>query len=213
MNILIGTPCYGGKLDLDFMNSMIDFQKIGLPFTFMGIRNESLITRGRNTIFSYFLHLPQKFTHLLFLDADIGISGQDVLRLMSHNKDVIGAAVRLKGTDHLGRPVYNAHPYPDPSKSSELLQKVDRVGTAVFCLSRNACEQLAEIAMKYEPSSLTRGTTFHMPHHYDVFQCGVKNNVYLSEDYWVCSTLQEIGIDIWVDWSIQTRHWGQEVYV
>jgi hypothetical protein len=212
MNIFIGTPCYGGKLDLDYLNSIIDFDRIGLPYTLMGIRNESLITRGRNTIFSYFMNLPQ-FTHLLFLDADIGIASNDILRMMSHNKDVIGAPVRLKGTDRLGRPVYNAQPYPDTTKSSDLLQKVDRVGTAVFCLSRHACNKLAETAPRYEPSPLTKGTVVNMPHHYDVFQCGVKDGIYLSEDYWVCHALRDMGIDVWVDWGIQTRHWGAEVYV
>jgi len=211
MNILIGTPCYGGKLDLDYLNSIIDCHRNRIPFSVMGIRNESLITRGRNTIFSYFLHLKQ-FSHLLFLDADIGIAGEDIIRLMSYGKDVIGAPVRLKGLDNEGKPAYNVYPKPTASESINLLQSVDRIGTAVFCLSRLACERLAAVSETYEPSNLTRGQVVGMDKHYDVFRCGVKNGVYLSEDYWACQTLLDLGIPIYADWGIRTKHWGIESY-
>jgi len=213
LNILIGTPCYAGKLDLDFLNSVIDFTRCKLPVTVMGLRNESLITRGRNTIFSYFMHLTQ-FTHLLFIDADIGISAESVARLMSHGKDVIGAAVRLKGTDAAGGSAYNASPLPTfyRGESEGLLQQVDRVGTAVFCLSRSACERLAERATRYDANPLTRGQSMDIGQHYDVFRCGVRNGEYVSEDFWACQDLKELGIPIWVDWSIKTRHWGNEFY-
>lgn len=212
MNILIGTPCYAGKLDLDYLNSILDFHRVGLPVTVMGLRNESLITRGRNTIFTYFMHLTE-FSHLLFLDADIGLLAAGLARLLSHEKDVIGAAVRLKGADANGRPVYNASPLPPVGASDQmLLQQVDRVGTAVFCLSRLACERLAKEAARYAGNPLTRGQALDVGDHYDVFRCGVRDGEYLSEDYWVCRTLRDLGIPIWVDWSVGTRHWGNECY-
>jgi hypothetical protein len=43
---------------------------------------------------------------------------------------------------------------------------------------------------------------------YDVFQVGVKDGEYLSEDYWVCKTLQEKGFKVYVDTSIPVRHNG-----
>ncbi len=210
MNILIGTPCYGGKLDLDYLNSILDFNRAKLPVTVMGIKNESLIPRGRNTIISYFIYLKQ-FTHLLFLDADISISADSIIRLMSHHKDAIGAPVRLKGVSDTGQKVYNVHPEFNYEKM-EILQSVQHVGTAVFCLSRLACEKLAENASRYKPSSLTKGRLNELQEHYDIFKCGVQDGVYISEDYWVCHALQKLGIDVWVDWGIKTRHWGIEAY-
>jgi hypothetical protein len=47
---------------------------------------------------------------------------------------------------------------------------------------------------------------------YDVFQVGVKNSVYLSEDYWACNTLLDLGFEIFVDRSIATRHHGMRSY-
>jgi len=212
VNILIGTPCYAGKLDLDYFNSILDFHRKRLPVTVMGLRNESLIPRGRDTIFTYFMHLTQ-FSHLLFLDADIGLPADGLIRLLSHQKDVIGAAVALKGTDRLGNVVYNASPPPPVGVSDQmLLQQVDRVGTAVFCLSRGACAMLAAVAPCYDSNPLTRGQALNVGRHYAVFGCGIRDGEYLSEDYWVCRTLKELGIPIWVDWAVQTRHWGTECY-
>ncbi len=213
MNLLIGTPCYAGKVDLDYLNSILAFHRHGLPVTVMGVRNESLVPRARNTIFSYFLHL-QQFTHLLFLDADIGMPADGLIQLLSHNVDAIGAAVRLKGYDADGCPVYNVYPPPPYAASGDmLLQKVDRVGTAVFCLSRHACERLAEKAPTYAPNKLTCGRDVSVDWHYDVFRCGVRDGEYLSEDYWACRELQDLGIQVWVDWSVRVRHWGEEAYV
>lgn len=214
MNILIGTPAYGGKVDIDYLTSILDFHRMKLPITVMGIRNESLITRGRNTIFSYFMHLTQ-FSHLLFLDADIGISGESLIRLLSHNKDVIGAPVRLKGNDINGNPAWNAFPLPQFYKNGntgETLQMVDRVGAAVLCLSRGACEALAKPARRYDANRNTRGDAMNVGQHYDIFRCGFCDGEYLSEDYWVCRDLRALQIPVWVDWSIKTRHWGNEFY-
>jgi hypothetical protein len=207
MNVLIGTPCYGGKLDLDYLNTIIDCNRLRLPVSVMGLRNESLITRGRNTILSYFLSMKD-FTHLLFLDADIGISGDDIAKLLTSGKDVVGAPVRLKGEP----PVFNCPPAQFyGGKTNGLLQETERIGTAVLLLSRHACETVASEAPTYRGNPLTRGVALDIPH-YDVFRCGVKDGVYLSEDYWACSELRRLGFAIWCDWSIKTRHWGNDCY-
>jgi hypothetical protein len=51
---LIGTPAYSGLAHIDFVNSILGFQRAGLAFDLMCIGNESLITRARNKIISYF---------------------------------------------------------------------------------------------------------------------------------------------------------------
>lgn len=59
-NLLIGTPAYGGQVHVDYVNSLLVFQRQGIAFTLMTIGNESLITRARNTIISTF-HARQEF--------------------------------------------------------------------------------------------------------------------------------------------------------
>lgn len=202
INILIGTPAYGGMVHIDYLNSIIDMIRLGLPITVMSIGNESLITRGRNTIISYFYHL-ERFTHLFFLDADIKIKGEDVVRLMNHGKDVIGAKVPLKGFDTKGQPRYNIYGYYN--KPNELVE-AERLGNAVMILSRKAVEALIDGAETYyrEPMfGFSEETKM-----FNVFKCGAEGGEYLSEDYWVCKRLMEKGFKIYVDLAITIGHAG-----
>ena len=105
-----------------------------------------------NTIISFF-KTHEEFTHLLFLDADIGIKGDSIIKLIQHEKDVIGAPVPLKGFDSNGNKVYNI---TNPIKE-ENLYTVDKVGTAVFMLSRKAVEDLCNNSDTYNGNTMSRG--------------------------------------------------------
>ena len=73
-NILIGTPAYGGQVHTDYVKSILPLQSVGVNFNVAFVGNQSLITRARNEIFSIFVSEKAKgFSHLLFLDADMGI--------------------------------------------------------------------------------------------------------------------------------------------
>lgn len=211
VNLFIGTPAYNGMVHIDYLNSIMEYHKNGIPITTMTIGNESLITRGRNTVISYF-HKLEQFTHLLFLDADMYLSADNLVQLLSHEKDVIGAPVALKGFDKEGNPVYNVGKIFEEKGG---LLKVDRVGTAVFMLSRKAVTDLVENAERqgfvYGSNPHTRGTAADIPM-YDIFQVGVLDGEYLSEDYFVCKTLQGLGYDVYVDPNVKNRHNGMFVF-
>src|SRR5262245_55896789 len=68
--ILRGTPAYGGQVHIDYVTGLLGYMHQGVRFGLMTIGNESLITRGRNTILATF-HERREFTHLFFLDADV----------------------------------------------------------------------------------------------------------------------------------------------
>lgn len=205
--ILVGTPAYGSMVHTDYLHSVIDFIKCGLQIATFTIGNESLITRGRNTIISYFYEHPE-FTHLLYLDADIGITAESVVKLIKHKKSVIGAPVPLKGTHpKTGEKVYNTGDVLSMSRTDPNLISTNRLGTAVFMLDRVAANALVDGADSYGSSDITRGVVLDQTM-YDVFQVGVVDGNYLSEDYFVCHMLIERGFSVWVDKSIVVRHNG-----
>lgn len=213
VNLFIGTPCYNSQLHSDYLHSIMSFYEAKVPFTIMTLGNESLITRGRNQIISYFYN-TMNFTHLLFLDADIYLHANGLLRLLYHQKDVIGAPVALKGRHvETGGPVYNVG--QQLGEEGDLI-KTDRVGTAVFMLSREAVNALIDKAKAdndiYYPNPHTRGDANPNVKLYDVFKTGVFNKDYLSEDYYVCKTLMELGFDVYVDPTVTTKHNGMFVF-
>lgn len=211
-NILIGTPAYAGQVHVDYVHALLSFYRAGVRFSLMTVDKESLITRARNAIISQFAELTD-YSHLLFLDGDVYIDGKDVKRLLDHDKDVIGAAVPLKGTDHRGRQLYNTGRV---LKQDDGLVVSDRIGTAVLMMSRSAAAALIDDARDqgrvYSTSTdHHHSNKAHVPQ-YDVFQVGVVDGQYLSEDYWVCHRLRQLGFEIHVDPAIRVRHHGPAVF-
>lgn len=211
MRILIGTPAYGGMVHLDYVNSLLEYQKNGLDFALASIGNESLITRARNTVMSYFYHHRENFTHLLFLDADIHLPAVGLKRLLDFDKDVVGAAVPSKGYDANGNAWLNSTGFEQ--QVAPHLYTTRYLATAVMLLSRDAVVALVEEAKqagriyRNETSYDTRESIGGIDM-YDIFQVGVVDGIYLSEDYWVCHTLKSLGYDIHITDSIAITHYG-----
>jgi len=208
-NIMIGTPAYGGQVHVDYVHGLMDFFRYRIRFRVFTIGNESLITRARNTILSTFYQTPA-YTHLLFLDGDVQITGEGLQSLLEHEKPVIGAPVALKGFDASGnkRPNYDGVLTRDGN-----LLTVEHLGTAVFMLERSAVEALVDDAAAdgrvYEYAVESKeGTEPRV--NYDVFQVGVVDRTYLSEDFWVCHRLRRLGFDIHVDLSVGSVHYGTQ---
>lgn len=200
--VLIGTPAYNSMVHSDYLHTVVKLSHL-LPTTLITIGNESLITRGRNTIISLYYKYIDNFDYLLFLDADIGMDPRNIVKLLSYNKDVIGVKVRLK---HPTKERYNIG---EPIEYEDTLAVVERVGTAVLALSSKAVKSLIEVAEKngdvYKHVDEWHDVQYDS---YDVFKVGVKDGIYLSEDYFICETLKELGYKIYVDLSINVVHNG-----
>lgn len=81
-----------------YAHSCIKLQELCIKYNinveFCYIFNESLIQRGRNDIVYRFL--KSKHTHLIFIDADLAFNPEDVLKLVSLNREVIGGTYPRK---------------------------------------------------------------------------------------------------------------------
>ena len=219
-NILIGTPAYGGQVHTDYVRSILPLPSVGVNFNTVFIGNQSLITRARNEIFSLFVsEKASMFSHLLFLDADIGIDHRHVRKMLDYQLPFIGAAVPLKGFKETGDLCFNTG--NELSRSENGLIEYDKVGTAVMMISRDLALKVTE---KAREDSLVYGEKgmeakrdgwridSGLDVTYDVFKVGVYDGEYLSEDFFFCRYLREMGYKILVDPSIPTRHNGNYVF-
>lgn len=208
-NVLIGTPAYGGNVHTDFIHSLMGIEAARdngfLEYSLMTITNESLITRARNSIMSKFYN-DMNFSHLFYVDSDLGFPKETLPYLLNAQKDVIGVPVPLKGYDQNGNHVLNiGNVLSEPDQNGIL--EVEHVGNALLMFSRKAAKALCDNADTYSPSGLTRGHKSRDTQ-YDVFQVGVQNGTYLSEDYFVCHKLRQLGFKIYVHGGISVKHNG-----
>ena len=95
-SIFVATPMYSGVCTGHYSKSCTDLgilsTKYGVNVNFFYLFNESLITRARNYLVDEFLR--SGYSHMMFIDADIGFDPNDVLALAAvadenSNKDIV----------------------------------------------------------------------------------------------------------------------------
>jgi hypothetical protein len=97
--VFIATPCFGGLVSQHYMLSVLGLMhhaaQAGYDATLALLGHDALITRGRNTLISQFLAIPEA-THILFIDADIRFDAQQVTTMLQFNEEVVAGIYPLK---------------------------------------------------------------------------------------------------------------------
>ena len=109
----------------------------------------SVVHWSRNWLVSEQIKSGKPWTHVLFIDDDIVVEPDTLLRLLSHKKDIV-AGLCTRRTDP---PVPNIRCYDDKTGTTRQiwewpensLMEVGAVGTGLMLISRHALEQVAEV--------------------------------------------------------------------
>jgi len=202
--------------------------------------NESLISRARNYVCDEFMR--SNSTHMLFVDADIGFDPRDVLAMLALQSDdteydvmaapypkktisweKIKLAVDKGVADEdpnvlekfVGDYVFN----PKGGNGSiriDIPVEVAEVGTGFMMIRRKTLEKFQEAypQYSYKPDHVR---TEHFDGSREImqfFQAEIdpKSKRYLSEDYWFCHKLQDIGLKTWYCPWIRCTHTGSYTF-
>lgn len=207
MSLLIATPGYGGQVTTPWVTSALALQeaalRAGFDIGWLVTAGESLVTRARNTSAATFL-AQTDYERLLFIDADIEFSPEDVFKLWTLNEDVAVAAYAMKRPDKpvsawVDGAIVNLDELAGPTP-------VDYAGTGFMMIKRGVFEKMrnAKPEIEHEEGSVGRCWQF--------FDIGVVDDVSLSEDYWFCREWREMGGRVMLDPSIRLTHWGRYGY-
>jgi len=99
INLYILTPCYGGSCFTHYVTCLLDTIKT-LESYDIKVKPEfcncdSLVPRARNNLIARSMN-NKEMTHMIFIDADITWNPLDILKLLYHDKDIIGGIYPLK---------------------------------------------------------------------------------------------------------------------
>jgi len=199
------TPCYGGNITEVCFSSYLGFTIMAMQnninFQIDTLSNESNVNRARNSCAAKFL--SGDCTHLMFVDADIQFDPKDIVKLINHNKDIVGGIYPQKTLPP--KMVVNTI---DNGKTEGDLIEVGTIGTGFMLVKRRVFEEMiAHGATPYvDDIGLTQEENNNQ---YDFFQCTIDSKGrYLTEDWSFCRRWRQLGGKIWADKTIGLTHVG-----
>jgi len=97
--ICILTPCFGDICHVGYIKSLLNtisiFEKLKIDIQVEFCRNDSLVTRARNNLIARAMN-DKSITHFLFIDNDISWNPEDIVKLLCHDKHIIGGVYPIK---------------------------------------------------------------------------------------------------------------------
>ena len=215
MSILIGLPCYGGVVSDKTTNALFklgkQFVRNNIDHGILTLANESLISRGRSRIANFFINNTE-FEYLFFLDSDVGFEADDVLKLLNHNKEMVCGAYPMKTV-----PLKWNFTITEPKQREGDLVAIDKIGIGFSLIHRDVFIRIAKQypELKYIPTneSTTHNPTekeFNNSYHY--FHEMRQGNIYLPEDLSFFTRARSVGMQAWMDTSINLCHVGSHVF-
>jgi len=197
--ILIGTPCYDGKVDVWFANSLLNTIKMSyekdMDVHAIYTSYDSLVQRARNSLFK--LAIEGNYDHLFFIDSDVEWEAEWFFRLIERPEPMVGAAL-IKKSDEEGYTVKLVDKNLKWSEDGKIIE-VDGVGTGFLKISKFALNKIWELGEKYT----SKGEEERM-----IFDIKVENGDLISEDYILCNKWKSLGYKVWLDPTITINHIG-----
>jgi hypothetical protein len=207
--LFIGIPAYDGKLNIKtaygLAQLMPEAMRLGVAVTLSDISNCSLITLARNALVNEFLKTD--CTELLFIDADVIVTPDDILRLMAQGgtQDISAGAYPRRARDKR----FFTDLHWDENKNLEFigsLMRVKRVGTGFMLIQRHVIEQMIEVHPEWAYKN-SDGAVLHA-----LFDFGIINEQYVGEDYLFCDRATDLGFKVYIDVDISLPHVGTEAF-
>jgi hypothetical protein len=232
-HLCVATPCFAGNITQVYHTSMMDLASEatarGIGFSAIYSAGDALITRARNRLVNRFLE-QSRWSHLMFIDADIGFSPDQVFRLLASGHSVVGGVYPLKNIfwDRIAAgdltPAvrqarsleYVAGAGSAPHEDGRGFLSVEYVGTGFLLIARETLEMLCarfpetryftDDAADKDFFDRNIGSTPK----YALFDTRIdhKTGRYLSEDYAFCELCREVGEQVWADLTSRLDHVG-----
>ena len=199
--VLFGTPCYDGKVGVEFLHSMVQTIKIcpdDIEIFPVQICYDALIQRARNDLVQ--MAIESECDDLIFMDADQEWNPEWIFKLLNHPVDVVGGAV-VKKSDN---PAYNIKALPEGLIVDETgLLEVAAVGTGFLRISKAALKAVWDISPEYRNSDKTCRM---------VFDIQLIDGELVSEDNVFCAKWRSLGGKVLVDPTMTCNHIGIKKY-
>jgi hypothetical protein len=247
MKILLATPAHGGQVCVGYHESVLNtlmFFKTEYPGIVIDTKiiSLALLPAARDILASIVLNDPS-YTHLLFVDSDMGFKPELIAKLIAFQQDVVGVVApkrkfdyaafhrvsavdpnpvtaRLVAADYVADADIITATGPNGEKRCEIREgfvPVRRAGTGVLLIARAVLEKIKE---RYPSLWVEKPPAVHRDFGLEggLLQCFQPvqdaNGLYVGEDIAFCQRWVEgCGGTLWASIDEPIIHIGQENFV
>jgi hypothetical protein len=208
--ILIASPTYDGSVRVEYMRALFQttdyFNKAGIGWDM--VVEPSTVLHIMRSVMATKAVLESDFTHLLFIDTDMGFSASIVQRMVEADKALIAAIypyrafplheVVEEGGKTLRQLISEKAPYavrfaPDTTNITIAggICEVDTIGTGLMLIKTDALRTMIDKAgIEKFANHFPYDQWLKNPFYYAFFDHIIENGMYLGEDYSFCRRWQ-----------------------
>jgi hypothetical protein len=211
--LMIAIPCYDGKVNIGTAFALASvgrhLEHFGARLSFAEVTGCSIVSRARNILVKQFL--DSDCTDMLFVDADVVINTDAVLRLMavSTGKDVVAGTYPSRTSS--GKIFAGLYLDDDkmPVMDENGLLKARMAATGFMLIRRHVVTTLVERHPEwtYGADAMQPGRVEHA-----LFDVGVIDNAYIGEDIMFCQRAIAEGFTVYIDPEISLPHIGSHAF-
>ncbi len=232
-SIRIAVPAYQNNICSELFSSVFQMQKVlnqkGIVCSLVTLDYADIVV-SRNALLTDFYFNRPTYTHLLFLDADMGFRPDLITDMLELNVPVVGCVSPRRSID-LSK-IHRASNLPFEEAKARSLSfivnskkptnrrgkfiQVNSCGTGIFMISRSAIDTLLACCsnIKHDPNLVSLPVLKKAEHYLSPFNKIVtRDNVELSEDYSFCHRwVHECKGEIWASYDHTIQHVGRMTY-
>jgi hypothetical protein len=222
--VFIATPMFGGTATGAYTWSLaqtpVVFLRSGIGLLYQYRTRDALVTNARNHLATQFLQTQA--THLMWIDADIGFNGLDIVGMLIADRDIICGVYPKKAIDwrRVARAVKDGIPPEDLHKhvgdfvlkplkgdengmvpDSDGLVEVAAGGTGFMLVKRQVFEALHDQVPSYEIGGATVREFF-------ATDIDPETRQLIGEDYYFCMLARRHGFTVFAAPRVRLTHTG-----
>lgn len=202
--VMIGTPCYDGRIDVWYVNSLVNTIKMSksldVEITPMWVSFDALLQRARNDTIQ--IALESGMDDLIFIDSDIEWQPEWFFKLLDYDVDIVGGTYPKKSDreEYVTRQIIKR-----PITGGSDLIEVDGLGTGFVKLSRRALQYLWNCSKPYIDPKDNKERRM-------ICDVVIEGGSMISEDIHMFNKLQRGGFKIYLDTSMTCNHTGPKKF-
>ncbi len=209
--LMVCVPAYDSKLNIDsafaLANLAVKAGNLGVKLYLTHISGCSLITKARNGLVADFLESDAD--SMLFIDADVVVNADAILRLfaLSLDKDITAGIYPRRGSDRKFFLDYHLDDKGALEFDANGLLRISRIGTGFMMIQRHVLETMIAKHPEWAYDNNVTNRTEHA-----IFDLAIVNGEYYGEDYLFCDRAAADGFTVFLDPSISLPHVGSEKF-